>query len=386
MKITATKKDLTAAYQIASLGVGSGEDSDIRTHLLLRVRDGKLEMLANNFGRLMASAFVVNAKLTDANEGDVFTVPAWRFAKFISLMRGDDEEATLTHGDGITKAASKRGTGKWAALDPSTFRYTDNTFAEATQVATANMERLANTLLYSRNFVHEQENKSPNLVLTECRNGLFWATDSMCISIVENPDCAQSTLRIHGKDIGTLTPFLSTKGIETVELFEHPNMVFFRHPGEVGGMVGVARWVHEFPAMKIDREEKPKCGFTVSAEGLKEALEFFDAFAQKDDTQVRFRFEKDGEVVVSMASGSGASEDDDQVLTFIESDNMSAFKDAGFTGFSLTKKSVSFLADTFLSEKQVRFGVTWVKKNGYVTIKYTKDQTNYFTLLLWHRK
>lgn len=388
MKITATKKDLVAALQIASLGVASGEDSDIRTHLLLRYLNGKLQMLSNNGSRITASAVVVNAKVTGAKDGDAFTVPSWRFEKFVALVKGDDDEITLDNADGITKATSKRGTGKWASLDPETFRYTDKTLAESKLIATVNMEGLAKILLYNKNFVSDQENKSPNLVMTECRNGVFWATDSMCISLVENPEFAQSTLRIHGKDIGTITPFLSTKGVDQVEVLEHANVVFFRHPNAVEGTVGVGRWVHEFPSMKIDRDEKPKCWFTVSAESLKEALEFFGAFAQKDDTQVRFRFEKPGEVIVSMASGSGASEDDDQVLPFIESEKMSDFTDAGFNGFSLTKTAVGFLADTFIGEKekQVRFGVTWVKKNGYVTVRHTKDKNDYFTLLLWHRK
>lgn len=386
MKITAPKKDLVAALQIASLGVASGEDTDIRTHLVLRYLNGKLQMLSNNGSRITASAVVVNAKVTDAKDGDAFTVPSWRFEKFVSLVKGDDEDVTLDNADGITKATSKRGTGKWGSSDPSTFRYTDKTLAEAKKIATAKMEGLANTLLYNRNFVHEQENKSPNLVMTECRDGVFWATDSMCISLVSNPEFAASNIRIHGKDIGTIMPFLSAKGVEEIEVLEHPNVMFFRHPNAVEGTVGVGRWVHEFPSMKIDRDEKPKCSFTISAEALKEALEFFGAFAQKDDTQVRFRFEKPGEVIVSMASGSGASEDDDQVIPYIESDNMSSFTDAGFTGFSLTKKSVGIVADTFMAEKQVRFGVNWVKKNGYVTVRHTKDQIDYFTLLLWHRK
>ncbi len=386
MKITATKKDLVAALQIASLGVASGDDSDIRTHLLIRFKNGKAQVLSNNGSRIAASAVIVKAKVSEAQEGDAFTIPSWRFEKFVSLMKGDDEEMTLDNANGITKATSKRGTGKWASLDPAMFRLTDDTFAASKKVATVNMDGLARILLYNKNFVSEQENKSPNLVMTECKDGVFWATDSMCISLVSNPEFKESTLRIHGKDIGTITPFLSTKGVDQIEAYEHVNMVFLRHPNEVEGLVGVGRWVHEFPAMKIDKDEKPKCWFTVSAEALKEALEFFGAFAQKDDTTVRFRFEKPNEVIISMASGSGASEDDDQVIPYIESDNMSAFTDAGFTSFALSKQSVAIVADTFLAEKQVRFGVTWVKKNGYVTVRHSKDQTDYFTLLLWHRK
>lgn len=386
MKITATKKDLVAAYQIVSLGVASGDDGDIHTHVLFRILDGKLQMLSNNGSRIAASAFVVDAVVTGAADGDAFTVPAWRLDRFLALMKGDDEEATLDNEGGITKAKCLRGSGKWGSLDPSAFRYTDKSLEDAKKIGMVNMEGLASTLLYNRAFVADDD-KKPNLVMTECKDGVFWATDGMCISLVENPELAGSTLRIQGKDIGTITPFLSAKGVEEIEVLEHPTVMFFRHPNAVEGTVAVGRWLHEFPGMKINKEEKPLCWFTISASAIKEALEFFSAFAQKDDKQVRFRFEKPGEVIISMASGSGTSEDDDQVIPFIESDNMSAFTDAGYTHFALTKKSVGIVADTFLSEKQVRFDVNWVpKKNGYVTVRLKKNQIDYFTLLLWHRK
>jgi DNA polymerase III sliding clamp (beta) subunit (PCNA family) len=385
MKIKATKKELDFALQIASIGVASGDDSDIRTHFLFRVKDGQVQVVSNNGNRTTASAVITGATVVDGQEGDSFTAPSWRVRKFVGLVKNDDEEITLSFADGLTKATCKRGTGKWGSLNPKDFRLTDKTFADAKKVTTAPLARLANILSYNRNFVSEQENKNPNLVATECRDGVFFATDSQGVSLVTSPVFANSSLRIHGKDIPAIITFLSIKGVEEVEVFEHENVMFFRRPDAVEGLLGVSRWTQEFPNLRLDKNEADKCWFSIDVEALKDAMEFLGAFAQKDDSQLRFRFEKD-EVVVSMASGAGSDEDDNQVLPLIESEGMENLSAEGYTGFTLMKRFVEIAADTHLTDKKIRFGVNWVKKNGYVTLRREQNGDEFFTLIMWHRK
>lgn len=386
MKIKTTKRALDAAIQIASNGVAGGQDDgDIKTHFLFRWQDSKVQVLASNGIRVLASANVVDAVCEGADDGASFTAPAWRVRKFLSTVKKDDESVTIQYENALSKWQGPQGSGKMGSLNPKDFPFWDNTLATAKVIGKVPVARLAAMLNYNRNFVSADESKHSNLVSTMCKDGVLRATDTVGVSIITSPVLADSNLRVHGKDIPNIVAFLAIKGVDEVEVIEHDLCLFLKRSDALEGLLGVSKWSQEIPDMKIDKDEKDKCWFSVEPEKLKDAMSFLEAFALKDEATLRFRFERPNEVVVSVASGAG-SDEDDLAIPFLESEGMDQFSSAGFQGFMLTKKYVEFLVNTHMSHKVLRFGLNWVKRGGYVTFRHEQDGDQYFTLVVWARK
>lgn len=386
MQVKATKRDLEAAMNVVTNAVAGGEDGELPSHYLFRVRKVKddflVEMLANNGQRILASAPIAGAVVTGAEDGDAFTAPGWRVRAFVSSVTDGDAVITFDAADGITKATSPRGSGKFGSLNPKDFPFWDETLKEAKSTGKVSVQQMTSILSYTKNFISDQEARSPALVATECRDGVLQATDSVGVSLVTSKMLAKSHLRIHGKDISAVLSFLAIKGSDEVELLEHDRCLFMVR-GD-GGMLGVSRWMNDFPALKINKAEAPKCWFEVNTEELLAAMKFLAVFAKKDDKHLYFKFDKTN-LVLSMESGSGSDEADEQVVSFSAHDNMEALKAEGYDGFVLSKQYVETIAEQF-GQDLIRFGVNWAKRNGYVTFSHTRDTDEYFTLVVWVRK
>lgn len=384
MKITVKKGDLDATVQVAAIAIGGGsDDAEIAGHFLFRYRGGLLEVLGSNGGRLVAGGPVAGALVEDGTEGQAFTAPAWRVREWLSAVGKDDEEIKLIHENGVTKAVSKRGSGKFGSLDPKNFPVIDNTLRDATEVGTVESARLTRILSYARQFVSDQETRHPPLVAVENRNGVLHSTDSVGVVMIKSPILEKSTLRVHGKDVSPLLSFLAFKGSEEVKLMEH-DLCLIAQRGDKH-FIAVGRWMHEFPMLKIDRDAAPKCKFSLPTEDLVGAIKYLGAFAKKDDTHLHFRFE-DGNIVLSMESASGDEEQAEQPIACIDPEGMDQLLADGYKEFILSKRFVGYIAAAAADGVPLQFGVNWVKSNGYVTVKREDSGDEYFTLIVWIRK
>lgn len=382
MKFTATKKSLEVAIQIVTNAVDGSDDAKINSHHLFRMAGGQLEVLSANGQRILAGAPVVGAVVEGAVDGDAFSVPAHRVRALLSLLKDDDEVSFDSEG-GITRVKSPKGAGKMGSLDPKNFPFWDGQLKDAKSVGKVPVKRLADMLSYVKPFISDQETRSPALVATECIGGTLNATDSVGVALVTSPFLKDSTLRIHGGDIPQVLSFLALKGADEVELLEHDRVLFFRRDG-AGSLIGVARWVQDFPVLKINKEETDKCWFEVDTEELADAMKFLSVWSEKDDGILRFGFEGTN-LVLSVKSASGDAEEDQKKIPFVAHEKMDALKTEGYEGFSLVRKYVETVAEQF-GQKTLRFGVNWAKRNGYVTFRMQRDGDEYFTLVVWSKK
>lgn len=384
MKIKAKKRDLENAIQIATICIAGGdEEGEVKSHYVFRFKDNKVDVLSYNGARLFAGALLSGATVEDAEDGAMFTVPGWRVRSWLGAITDGDEDVSLSFSDGTVKATAKRGSGKLSSLNPKDFPFWDNTIAEAKAITKVSTEKLTRILSYERNFVADNEQRSPALVATEAREGTFNATDSVAVSMITSPAFANSTMRIHGKDIGAVLSFLALKGSDEVEVLEHDRCLFLRRVD--GSVFGVSKWMHEYPALKINRNEADKCWFSLNTSEMMKAIKYLTAFAKKDDDRLRFRFDPSGKIALSMDSGSGDAGEDEQMIPCVDHGNMDILKAEGYDGFALSRNYVEILAGSVEGDN-IRFGVNWAKRNGYVTVRQERDGDEYFTLVVWIRK
>jgi hypothetical protein len=386
VKISVKKRNLDAAIQVATLALGSGEDSNIETHYLIRhnTKTGGTSVLGHG-KRLLAEAPLLECVVeTDATtDYDAITVPGWRLRTWLSAITDGDEDLTIERlSDGTLKGTAKRGSGKFGSLNPKDWRYWDDTFADAKKVASIKGSHFINILTYVKSFVSDQETRSPAIVAVECRDGVLSATDSVGVAVITAPALKDSTLRVHGKDIPTLISFLGLAGDTDVELLEHDRCLFLKLAD--GRVFGAGRWVHQFPhltSLDPDPSKPSKGSFRLNTADMLGAMKYLLAFAQKDDGDIHFSY-GDNKVTLSMRSGSGSKEYDTQVLDCIESTGMDAIKAEGHEGFTLTKRYVESVATAF-GEETMLFRVDVTKKNGYVSFFHDRDGDSYYTVIVW---
>jgi DNA polymerase III sliding clamp (beta) subunit (PCNA family) len=387
MKIKVKKRNLDAALQVVIIAVGSGDDTDIRTHYLVRynVETDTTTILSQDGRRLFAEAPILECEVeTDVTSGyDAFTVPGSRLRQWLSAIENGDEDLTLTSGDGVVKATAKRGTGKFGSLNPKDWPYWDVTYEESKEVARIRGTHLTNIFTYVKNFISDQETRSPGIVATESRDGILNATDSVGVALVCSPDLEKSTLRVHGKDIPSLVSFLGLQDDE-VALREHDRCLFLRR--DDGSMVGSTRWIQAFPILgglekKPDPSKPSKASFALNRAEVLGAIKYLSAFAKKDDRSLQFKY-ADGNMTLAMRSGSGSQDDEEQVLACVEHTGMDELKAEGHGVFTLDKEYVEVVANAF-EQDAMFFRVEVTKKNGYVCFFHDRDGDSYFTVIVW---
>ena len=393
IQIKVKKLNLHNAIQFVFVAAGSGDDSAIHTHFLFcwRVASETLLVMAQNGKMLLAEAIVEDAEVTVDVADDVkevsFTVPAWRLVKFLGAAK-DEDTITLDHDGSSTRAKQPKGSGRFGSLDPNGpngWPWWTDTYAAAKSTTKIASNRLADILAYSRNFVSDQEQRSPALCAMECKDGMLSATDSEAVGLVRSPTLANSEMRIHGKDVAAALSALAQCKEEEVTLLEHDRCLFIVRAN--GSYIGISRWIHQFPMMKnlnFASSATPKCSFTVKTADLTGAMDFLEAFAKKDYGYLHFRF-NDGRIVVAMESGSGDPNGEEHTIDCVAHDSMDALAAAGHSEFRLSKKFVRTVASTF-GEETIQFRVDVTQKNGYVSFYHDRDDDEYCTVIVWKRK
>jgi hypothetical protein len=219
-------------------------------------------------------------------------------------------------------------------------------------------------------------------VASECRDGLFHATDSVGVTLVTVPGLAKSKMRVHGKDIPSVQAFLATAKNAEISVLEHERMLFLQR--DDGGYLGITRWISEFPALRLNRTEDPKCSFTLKAADLMHGMKMLAAFAAMDDQAIHFKV--DGEdAVLSVVSASGSGNRSERRVKCVARANTEQLANDGYDGFVLARRYIETIA-SLLGDKDVVFGINWTKKNGYVRFETEKDGIDYLSVVVWARR
>lgn len=373
MLITAAKSDLLNALQVVGITLGSG-GSDLSTHYLFRVRDGKCEVLSYN-QRVCASAFA-KCQFT-GNEGDALTVEGWRLDTWLQGI-GDVPVTLEDLGSGVVKASSPKSNIRLKSLDPAKFPFWDNTLNSAIPIAQVKGIRLAGALDYVKRFISDKDASHPELAQTEILNGSFWATNKRAVAIVTLSGLEKSNLRVHGKDIGAATKFLSLQGTDTVEIREHERQAFFVRPD--GAVLGIARPLTAFPTLKVDREGPAESEWEIRSADLQSAISCLTAAGVKDDGKLHFAYDQNSKkVILSVECAAGGR--DQYEVDCIDSKAPEAISTEGF------QVDHSYLTDTvgLFKLENLRMLINAKGKLGYVRLRneLRESKDPCLTVVVW---
>lgn len=368
MKITVAKRDLESTLA-ASIGIGSS-GSDLSTHYLFRVRDGKVEVLTSNLRILSACPLSCQH---DGNDGDAFTIEGWRLQKWLSGV--GDVAVTIEKDGSEVKASSPRSTVRMASLDPSKFPYWDKTLEAAETIVEMDATRLSDALGYVRLFINEKgdENK-PEIAQTEAISGSLWATDNRAVTLVSMPCMEDSKLRLHWKDISSIQKFLSQRDTAKVTILEHEKTTFFRR--EDGALAGAMRPLNEFPVLTVDKNHQSPASWEIRTADLLSGIQCLSASADKDNTWVKFVYDADADKVnLSVLASAGG--EDTYPMDCLSQENAKDIPEFWLNHKHLTNIIGHFGNDT------LTFGLTKHGRSGYTTFRHTLHGDLYHTALVW---
>lgn len=383
LKIEVPRAELKSALQTVAIGIEGGEDDKLTTHYTFRVTDGKVEMLAA--GPRVFASYQLEGTKCSADTGS-FTVPGWRLKGWVDVVT--DDTLSLEHENAVTRLVSTKGSGKVQSLDASQFPYWDSTLAGASLTATVDPKPFLTGMDYAKRFTSDQDTKNPTLVLVECRNGMLHATDTLAFSLVEVPGLTNLKIRVNNKDVSSVNAFMGLVGDgNKVEILETEKCQFFRSGNR---LLGVSRWMYEFPALNMNRDEPNKASVTVKAADLKSALSYVEKFAKKLDRTAYFSFTEDAlgggtSLNVSAASAANSDERDSVAVSVSASVGLDAFTAAGYTEFRLSRDYLDKVLSAWDATEDITLGLGWTKKNGFARFRRVKDGNDYFTVVVWSK-
>ena len=379
MKIEVAKIDLESALAVSTLTVGSG--TDLSSHYLFRKTGAGVEILSYD----MRTFSGIPLKCVAEGE-DSFTVEAWRLDKWLSGVA--DGVLTITSdANGEVTAKGTKGRIRLRSLDPSKFPYWDRLYSDAKVDGTIVPSTLNRAINVSKCFVSTDDTQKPEICQIEAINGTLWSTDRRALSHVRVA-MPELNMRIPGKDIPTITKFLSLKdtlnGDVTLLTSERSAndgggaCAFIRRAD--GGYIGVSRPNAPFPKLDVNPENDDESSFVLDLVDFKSAVSVLSASAPKNHETIRLRY-LDGRVVASMPSDAGG--EDDYPLT-VKGDivNGDAFAD----GFTVGHNYLKSIADAF-GVAELKLGVNRRGRGGFIGVRH-KDPvesgaTDYFAVLVW---
>ena len=379
MKIEVAKIDLESALAVSTLTVGSG--TDLSSHYLFRKTGAGVEILSYD----MRTFSGIPLKCISEGE-DSFTVEAWRLDKWLSGVA--DGVLTITSdANGEVTAKGTKGRIRLRSLDPSKFPYWDRLYSDAKVDGTIVPSTLNRAINVSKCFVSTDDTQKPEICQIEAINGTLWSTDRRALSHVRVA-MPELNMRIPGKDIPTITKFLSLKdtlnGDVTLLTSERSAndgggaCAFIRRAD--GGYIGVSRPNAPFPKLDVNPENDDESSFVLDLVDFKSAVSVLSASAPKNHETIRLRY-LDGRVVASMPSDAGG--EDDYPLT-VKGDIVKG--DAFADGFTVGHNYLKSIADAF-GVAELKLGVNRRGKGGFIGVRH-KDPvesgaTDYFAVLVW---
>jgi len=380
MKIEVAKSDLENSLSVVRLASGSG--SDLSAHYLFRIKDGAVDILTYDM-RLFARAPLICSH--EGEEGDAFTVEAWRLDKWVAGVSGGVLKLTLDNSD--VNASGPRSKIRFRSLDPSKFPFWDGLVASATSVGTVSPASLSRALGVSSWFVSSDDTSKPELCQVEAVNGVLWATDRRALSSVEMPSLPNLNIRVPGKDVGAVVRFLSDKktladvvdikGAErTLEDGGGSCAVFCRPDG---CYIGVSRPTSEFPTLNVDRDTPDEVTLTLDRAEFFSAVSVLSASAPKGHQLVTFKYEAE-RVLVCMPSEAGGEDEFALNLAIVTGG------DKFDSPFTVDYPYIKGICDSFKLDS-VAFGVTKRGKGGFTSHRNEDEAEDggnrYFSVIVW---
>jgi hypothetical protein len=375
VKIEIAKSDLESALAVVGNTV-SGSGSDLSAHFLFRVQEGVAQVLAFHH-RTFSLAPLTKARV-EGEDGDAFTVEAWRLTKWVSGI-GDVAVLLSTDGNGEVKVSGGRSTIRLRSLDPSKFPYWDKTLAGATSTGSVPANRLGAAVGYARRFVSQEDTTRPEISQIEAMGGCLWSSDRRAVSLVKVDGLEDMGLRVAGKDIPAVLKFLTTKPTadDTVEVLEADSAVYFRRTD--GAHVGVARPNAAFPTLKGVESDPSEVWVEFAGSDLRAAVNVLSASASKDNEAILLSV-KGKQLVFSMTSEAGGTDEYPVDLTASE----------GLDTFPVDGASVGFghllgFCDHF-SLDNLRLEVHFKGKGGFFAFRKGTsgdDANSYYTVVVW---
>ena len=378
MNIEVAKQDLEAALKVVSTTVGSG--TDLSSHYLFRIRDGKAEVLSYDMRVFSLSPFTATV---DGEDGDAFTVEAWRLDKWISSV-GDGVLSLGSDTKGEVVAKGPRSRVKLRSLDASRFPFWDGLLANADTMGSIAPGVLHRAVSLSKTFVSTDDTNRPELCQIEANEGSVKATNRRAVSSVMVRDLPDLSLRVPGKDIPTMLRFLSDKNtqendVDLLQAFREEGVVaaiILRRPD--GSYVGFSRPTNAMPKLPIETEES-SITMTLNMDEFMGAVAVLLSSAPKGHEVVTFA-SKNGSLVVSMPSDAGGV--DEYPLVVSQESGMEELT------FSLDYSYIKSIADQFDLD-DVSLGIHQRGRGGYVSFMHDDDATNqtgnqYYTVIVWH--
>lgn len=320
MKISIAKRDLEAALSVTKISVSG--DSDLSGHYLFRYKGGKIEILSYH-QRVFSLAPVVSS--VEGEEGEAFTVEAWRLDKWVSGVT-DGVLMLTSDGAGDVTCSGPRSKIKLRSLDPSKFPYWDKLVASAKPSGSTLPTSLSRALSISRWFVSSDDTSKPELCQIDSVKGVFFATDRRSFSSAEIPGLENLSVRIPSKDVGLLVKFLTEKGtveggaIEIREASRPPSegggaALFFRPDGSY---FGVVRPNTELPPLSKEyRDAAPDFSITLDHAELTSAVSVLSAAAPRGHERISFKI-RDGAIAVVMPSEAGGTTESSLTLAVLK--------------------------------------------------------------------
>jgi len=372
MQIKVSKGDLEAALSVADIGI-SGSGNDLSTHFLFRINGDTAEVMA--FHQRICASAPIKCQF-DGEDGDAFTVEGKRLSRWLGGV--GDVAVTIGHSDkdGQIRIKSPRSTIHVKSLDPSKFPFWDQTLKDATSAGTLAAERLASAFSYAKNFICDKDTTRPEISQIEIIDGVLWSTDRKAVTIIEMDGVDNAGIRVHGKDIATVTKFFGLKETENVEVLEHDRSVFFRR--DDGALVGTSRPRTPFPRLNAPRVEEDLLWWEIKTSDLLAGIQCLSAAADWDNTKLAFKF-KDGNVILAVESAAGEDREDVYPVEAMDSDGTENMPD---DGFMIDYPYLNYIVGHFGGDT-LRFGVNKKGTGGYVRFQHGDDKDTYLTVVVW---
>jgi DNA polymerase III sliding clamp (beta) subunit (PCNA family) len=370
MKITVANNDLNAALQVGAISLASGDDA-LSSHFLFRKRNGKVEVLT--FQNRVCTMTPMTCQV-EGDDGDAFTVEGWRLVQWTRAI-GAVAVTFESQGDGTVKAVSPRITSRFKSLDPSKFPFWDKTLEESKLMATLKGSRLSAALGYAKDFISGEDTTKADITVAEMLRGSLWATDGHAMSLVTVKGLENSTLRLHGKDISSVTKFLGIGKDDDIEVLEHDRQVSFRRVD--GSVLGAARPLNSFPRLSVKQDGEDEFGWEIKQEEIRTAVLALTASAEKHDPGVKIRFDSgDKKIVFSVDSAAGGGED----AYPIECQNPKNMDT--LAPFIMEHRYLATIMRHFNGEA-LKFGVSKTSKGGFVRFRHEVGEDSFLTVVAW---
>jgi hypothetical protein len=400
MKVIVSKVDLENALASVSFSMGSG-NGDLTTHYLFRQPAGgvtnRLEVLTHS-GKTFSQTTLV-AEISDIKENDSVTLldNQTRVAAFSvegkvfkTWLQSLDDCVLEIEFDGSTKVVTfktPRGVQDSRSLSPIHFPFWDDVLSAAKETANVPVQRLVSAIEYSRLFNSADENRHPELCISESARGRLFSTDKIVISMLEIQGLEKCTLKVHTKNAGSLLSFLNTQKDSSVSILEHPRCTMYQLDGMT--IYGETRSQSEFP--RIDPlPDMDDMFWDVNVSEIKKGVSFLSLWAEEGDNRLTInRDESTGKIVLSMKNKSG------KLRTYevpCQESGANTEKVLPSNGFAISYPLMLKVLNAYKQEV-IRFGLNIHERGGYIRFKQTRfadAATNssgdvYLTIMAWLR-